>query len=161
MSYPALATLVVVAPSLFRLLFGEQWLPAVPAFQVLCMAAMPKIRIVCQHRRAGHGLIWSEVWRQLVSVLLLVLAIVFFSRWGIEGAAFGVLAAQLTMNVLMHGMLRTATGLTLGDVWAPQVPSFVCAAGAATVAVLVGHALYAFEPAPARGYCLSRRCHLR
>jgi teichuronic acid exporter len=149
MSYPTLATLVVVAPSLFRLLLGERWLPAVPAFQILCVAAMPKIQNAFASTAVqAIGLIWSEIWRQIVSVLLLVLAVVFFSRWGIEGAAFGVLTAQLTMNVLMHTMLRTAVGLTLGDIVAPQVPSLICAAGAATVAVWAGRALYAFERSP-------------
>jgi flagellar biosynthesis component FlhA len=88
------------------------------------------------------------VWRQIVAVLLLVLAVVLFSRWGIEGAAVGVLAAQLTMNALMHQMLRAATGLTLGDIVAPQVPSLICAAGAAAVAVWAGRALHAVERAP-------------
>ena len=140
---------MVVAPSLFRILFGEQWLPAVHRhFRSSASPDAENSEHVCQHRRAGHWKIWSEVWRQVVSVLLLVLAVVFFSRWGIEGAAFGVLAAQLTMNVLMHGMLRTAAGLTLGDIVVPQVPSLICAAGAATVAVWAGRALYAFERAP-------------
>ena len=94
------------------------------------------------------GRVWSEVWRQIVSIVLLVLAVTAFSRWGIEGAAFGVLAASLTMSVLMHGMLRDATGLTVRDVLAPQVPALICAAGAATVAVLVGHAVHVIEPTP-------------
>jgi O-antigen/teichoic acid export membrane protein len=149
MSYPTLATLAVAAPSLFRVVLGEQWLPAVPAFQILCVAAMPKIQNAFASTAVqAMGKIWSEVWRQIVSVVLLVLAVVFFSRWGIEGAAFGVLTAQLTMNVLMHRMLRTAAGLTFGDILAPQVPSLICAAGAATVAVWAGRALHAFEPDP-------------
>ena len=148
-SYPALATLVVVAPPLFLILLGEQWLSAVAPFQILCVAGMPKILNAFASAAAqAMGRVWSEVWRQIVSVMLLVLAVAAFCRWGIEGAAFGVLAATLTMSVLMHNMLRAATGLTLRDLWAPQVPSFVCAAGTATIAVLVGHAMHAIEPAP-------------
>jgi PST family polysaccharide transporter len=150
MSFPPLATLIVVAPHLFLVLFGEQWLPAVPAFQVLCIAAMPKIlNAFASTAVQAIGLIWSEVWRQLAGVVLLVLAVSLFSHWGIQGAAFGVLAVSLTMTVLLHNLLRTAAGLGLGDVLNPQVPSLVCAAGTAAVAVWVGRGLQAIDPAPA------------
>ena len=94
------------------------------------------------------GQVWSEVWRQLVSILLLVVTVAAFSRWGIEGAAFGVLVTTLTQSVLMYGLLGTTSGLTPRDVWAPQVPSLLCAAGAATIAVVTGQALRLIEPAP-------------
>ena len=149
LSYPALATLVVVAPQLFLVLFGERWLSAVPAFQILCVAAMPKmLNAFASTALQAIGRVWSEVWRQIVSVTLLVVAVAAFSRWGIEGAAFGVLVATVTQSVMMYGLLRATTGLTPGDVWAPQVPSLICAAGAATIAVLVTQALRAVEPTP-------------
>ena len=148
-SYPAFATLVVVAPQFFLVLFGEQWLSAVAPFQILCLAGMPKtLNAFASTAAQAMGRVWAEVWRQIVSVVLLVLAVAAFSRWGIEGAAFGVLAASLTMSVLMHSMLRGATGLTVQDVLAPQVPAITCAAGAATIAVLVGYALHAMAPTP-------------
>jgi hypothetical protein len=95
------------------------------------------------------GLIWSEVWRQIIGVVLLVAAVSLLSRWGIAGAAFGVLAAALTMTILLHSLLRTAAGLGLRDVLGPQVPSIICASGTAAVAVWVGRGLEAIEPAPA------------
>lgn len=148
-SYPTLATLVVVAPPLFAILFGERWLSAVPAFQVLCIAGMPKILNAFASTAAqAVGRIWAEVWRQVVSLALLVLAVAFFGRWGIAGAAFGVLVASLTMSVLMHGMLRATMGLTPRDVLMPQLPSIICAAGAATLAVVSGRALRAIDPTP-------------
>jgi O-antigen/teichoic acid export membrane protein len=148
-SYPALATLVVVAPQLFLVLFGERWLAAVAPFQILCVAVMPKmLNAFASTAVQAIGRVWSEVWRQLVSVGLLIVTVAAFSRWGIEGAAFGVLLTTLTQSVLMYGLLRAATGLTPRDVWAPQVPSLLCAAGAATIAALVGRALHAIDPTP-------------
>jgi O-antigen/teichoic acid export membrane protein len=121
----------------------------VAPFQILCVAAMPKLLNAFASTAAqAIGRVWSEVWRQLVSVILLVLAVATFSRWGIEGAAFGVLVASLTQSVLLYGLLRAATGLTSRDVWAPQLPSLVCAAGTASFVVLVTHALRAIEATP-------------
>jgi O-antigen/teichoic acid export membrane protein len=149
LSYPALATLIVVAPPLFLILFGDKWLSAVAPFQILCVAAMPKmLNAFASTAVQAIGQVWSEVWRQLVSILLLVVAVAAFSRWGIEGAAAGVLVATLAQSVLMYGLLGTTSGLTPRDVWAPQVPSLLCAAGAATLAVLAGQALRLIEPAP-------------
>ena len=149
LSYPALSTLIVVAPQLFLILFGEQWRSAVAPFQILCIAAMPKmLNAFASTAVQAIGQVWSEVWRQLVSILLLIVAVAGFSRWGIEGAAAGVLVATLAQSVLMYGLLGTTSGLTPRDVWAPQVPSLLCAAGAATLAVLTGQALRLIEPAP-------------
>ena len=164
-SYPALATLIVVAPQLFLILFGEKWLSAVAPFQILCVAAMPKmLNAFASTAVQAIGQVWSEVWRQLVSILLLVVAVAAFSRWGIEGAAFGVLVTTLTQSVLMYGLLGTTSGLTPRDVLAPQVPSLLCAAGAATIAVLTGQALRADRAGPsavgtASGADVSPRSH--
>lgn len=39
-AFPVMLGLAVTAPSLFRLLLGEQWVPATPYFQVLCFSGM-------------------------------------------------------------------------------------------------------------------------
>ena len=69
-SYPALATLVVIAPPLFLILLGEKWLPAVAPFQILCVAGMPKILNAFASTAAqAMDRVWSEVWRQMVLVM--------------------------------------------------------------------------------------------
>ena len=149
-SYPAFATLVVVAPPILsRSVWRTVAVGGGPVSNPLPRGNAQDTECVCQHRRTGHGTESGprSGGRSCPSCSSL-LAVAAFSRWGIEGAAFGVLAASLTMSVLMHSMLRGATGLTVQDVLAPQVPAITCAAGAATIAVLVGYALHAMEPTP-------------
>jgi PST family polysaccharide transporter len=122
---------------LFLVMFGRQWTPAVAPFQVLCAAGLLKLYIAYVSTAVqAKGRVWGEVWRQAIYVALIVVGVITGSRWGLTGAAFGVLAATIIMTVLMCDLLLRVTTLTRVDLLAPQLPGLSCA-------VVVAAAIYA------------------
>jgi O-antigen/teichoic acid export membrane protein len=149
LSIPPLAVCVIVAPHLFEVMYGATWLPAVPAFQVLCLASMIKLTSTHAARaNEAKGLIWRQVMQHVAYVILIVLGVWVGSRWGITGVAVGVLSARLTLAVLIHNLLRQAIDASWSDMLRPLVPG--AAVGAVTVAVVAGAGALVrqFDPQP-------------
>jgi O-antigen/teichoic acid export membrane protein len=133
---PAFASLAVSADELFLVAFGERWLPSVLPFRILCAVGVLKLlNAYASSAAQARGWIWSEVWRQIVYVFLIVMGIVAAGRWGIVGAAAAVLVATAVMFVLMQHMLLRATGLGPRDVVEPVLPAVACAAWVAAAAL--------------------------
>jgi O-antigen/teichoic acid export membrane protein len=136
-SYPVFACISMAASDLVIVMFGVRWKPTVLPFQILCLAA--DLRVSTEYAGSAaqaHGRIWAQVWRQTVSVILLVLFVFLFCRWGIAGAAAGVLVSNAILALLMDGLLLKTTVLRLRDLIEPQIPSAALAgvAGASTLA---------------------------
>ena len=128
--YPTLTGLLIVAPELFRVMFGPKWDAAVVPFQILCAAGFVKVLIAyVSTATQSKGWIWGEVWRQALYVGLIVGGVTIGGRWGLPGASFGVLCATAVMGVLMFELLRRATGLHWADFLVPQIPAVTCSAG--------------------------------
>src|SRR5262245_35118138 len=127
LAFPIFGVLIVVAPRLMTVLFGEQWLPAAAPFQVLCVAACLKLlNTYASSAIQSVGRVWSEVWRQATFVALIVAGLVALRSWGAVGAAGAVLLATAVMSLLMHGLLLRVTPLAWVDVLRPQIPALVC-----------------------------------
>ncbi len=134
-AYPLFAFMIATAPQLIVVMFGAKWLPAVVPFQVLCLTGMLKLlNEYVSSATQARGWVWSEVWRQLLYLTLIIVGVYVMSRWGIAGASVAVLLATVFMFTLMLRMLRQATHLTMRDVIEPQLPAAVCAAGLVTLA---------------------------
>jgi lipopolysaccharide exporter len=147
LGYPAMVGLIVAAPELIRVLLGERWSPATVPFQVLCAAAMLRIlNAYASTATQAMGRIWSEVGRQFLFVIVLVLSVFAFSRWGINGAAVGVLVATCVMTTLLQLLVRRITGFSWPDLLAPQAPAIKCAVGMASVLLVARLALTGFAP---------------
>jgi PST family polysaccharide transporter len=132
---PAFAALAVSADELFVVAFGERWQPSVLPFRILCaVGALKLLNAYASSAAQARGWIWSEVWRQIVYVCLIVVGIVAAGRWGIVGAAAAVLVATVVMFLLMQHMLLRATELGPRDVVEPLVPALACAAWVAAAA---------------------------
>jgi O-antigen/teichoic acid export membrane protein len=135
---PVLAGLIVAAPEFIVAAFGDQWVPAVLPFRLLCLAAV--FRFMSGNATAvvqASGQIWSEVWRRVVYVALMVTLLFLFRRWGIAGAAVGVLAATVLAVLLMQGLVGRILGLNQWELVRPLVPGITCALGVATVVGVV------------------------
>ena len=62
LGYPVMTGLIVSAPELIRVLFGERWAPATLPFQVLCVVAMLRLlNAYASTASQAMGRIWSEV----------------------------------------------------------------------------------------------------
>ena len=117
------------------------------AVPVLCAAGA--LRLLTSYASAAvqaSGQIWGEVWRKVAQVALIVGLVLAFRRWGIEGAALGVLISSLILTLLMQGLVRRIVGLTWWEMWTPLWPSVVAATMTASVVAVATAAR-----SPARG----------
>lgn len=149
MAYPAFTAAIVVAEPLFIVMYGERWLPAVLPFQLLCVGGM--LKVLNQYGGQANeaaGRIWSQVGRQALGAALIVMGATLGSMYGeVNGAALGVAIAMALLTVSMQALVRRATGLSWGEMLAPQVPGLTCSAG--LVLVLLATALAVRSTVPA------------
>ena len=135
--YPVITWMIVTAPQLIEVLFGPRWLPAVVPFQLLCVAAFFRLlNTYASSATQAKGQIWVEVKRQAFFTVVLIVTVTAMSRWGISGAAGGVLLATLSMTVVFQVMVRRLTNLTWDDMLRPQAPGVVCSVGLAVLLVI-------------------------
>jgi O-antigen/teichoic acid export membrane protein len=147
--YPCLTWFILVAPSLFLVGFGERWVPASYAFQILCVTGMMKLlNAYASVAMQAKDLIWTEVSRQLGYLVLLIVGVAIGARWGVTGAAGGVLIATVAMSVVMHELLRRTGALTWSDVLVPQLPAVTGSAGVSVTVLLVGWLFAPLSPSP-------------
>jgi O-antigen/teichoic acid export membrane protein len=149
LSFPVFAALAVMAPQLLVVMFGPQWVPAAAPFSLLCVSACLKLmNTYASSATQAAGRVWSEVWRQLLYISLIVGSIIAFSDWGPAGAAAGVLLSTAVMSVLMHVLLKRVTHLAWGQMLRPIVPALICAAGVAVTVLGVEYALRLWQKTP-------------
>jgi len=149
LGFPVFAGLIVTAPQLIVVLFGDQWAASVAPFRLLCVAGTLKLlNTYASSVIQATGRVWSEVWRQMVLIALTVGGIMAFGAWGPTGAAAGVLLATTVMGVLMHSLLRRIANLRWSEVLQPLTPALLCSGGVAGTALLVEAVLNAIYPAP-------------
>jgi len=149
LSFPVFTALGVMAPQLMLVLFGPQWLEAAAPFSLLCMSACLKLlNTYASTATQAAGRIWSEVWRQVLYIALIVGSIAALSPWGPTGAAAGVLLSTAVMSVLMHVLLQRVTHMGWRQMMSPLLPALACAFGVAVVVLGVEYALRAALPRP-------------
>lgn len=134
--FPPLAVAMVTAPQLFEVMYGVQWLPAVPAFQVLCLATIVKLASAHATRaNEAKGMIWQQVLQHILYVVAIVAGVWVGSSWGIWGAACGVLAARALLAVLIQDLLQRSIGAHWIEMLRPAVPGVAISTAACVVVV--------------------------
>ena len=149
MGFPMFTALAVMAPQTMVVMFGPQWNEAATPFALLCVAGGLKLlNTYASSATQAAGRVWSEVWRQLLYVAMIVTFIFLFRRSGTAGAAAGVLCATAVMTVLMHVLLQRITHLPWLQILKPLVPAVVCSAGVAALVLSLEHAIQLVLPHP-------------
>ena len=129
LAFPLFAGLIIAAPQFIVVLFGNRWQEAAAPFQLLCLAACFKLlNMYASSANQAVGKVWSEVWRQVLYVGLIVAGLIAARGFGTVGAAFVVLLSTAAMTILMHFLLTTVTPVRWSDVRRSQVPALLCAA---------------------------------
>jgi PST family polysaccharide transporter len=128
-SYPVLFGLSAAATEVIGVLYGERWLPAKTAFQILCIAGSLKvINEYAGMAAQASGRVWNQAWRQAAYTVLIVFSVAIGSRWGLTGASAGVLGATVVMTMLMNGLLVRTTAISTSTVVGAQIPGLLGAA---------------------------------
>jgi PST family polysaccharide transporter len=150
LGYPLMAGCIVMAKPLFALLYGQRWSAAVFPFQLLCAGGMLKLlNAYASQANEAAGNIWRQTWRQAFGTVLVVIGAAVGSRWGLSGAAVGVLVAIAALTIAMQDLVRDATGLTWRGLLTPQIPALTCAALLVGVLLGTGALLRIALPSPA------------
>ena len=104
---PIVAAQALLAPYYVPLIFGEQWLPAVPVLMLLCLSAVPRVvgesmvQLVRAAGSTGDDMRWS-IW----SAPVFLTAVLIGCRYGLTATALTVLLFHLVYQssfVLMTG----------------------------------------------------------
>jgi teichuronic acid exporter len=130
LGYPIFTGAIVVAEPLFRVLYGDQWVPAVLPFQLLCAGGMMKLLTAYSSQaNEAAGNIWPQVRRQAIGAVLVVVGAAVGSLYGgVAGAALGVSLAMFILTAAMQELVRELAGLSWREMIAPQVPGVCCSA---------------------------------
>lgn len=133
---PAAAGAALTAPQLIRVVFGEQWLPAVPVFQILCLVmGLNAMRQPVGTLLVATGRVALPAWGTWAQAAVFVGAwALWFRDDGLTGFAFAVLIAQGCFTALTFaGALKD--GLIGGGQLARAVgrPLLACVAMAAVL----------------------------
>ena len=145
--FPLYTGMVVMATDLVDVLFGATWLAVADPLRILCIAGgLNLLTSYASTATQAKGHIWAEVKRQALFTVVLVCCVTVFSRWGITGAACGVLLATAIKTAMMQGLVRGLAGLRWSDMLVPQIPAVTCSAGLALVLLATVTALHELNP---------------
>jgi PST family polysaccharide transporter len=121
---PVMAVMIVSAPHLIVTLYGDAWVGAAPALQLLCAVGLCRSAYhVSAAVTQATGKIYAELQRQVVYSLLVVAGAVLGTRYGIAGVAIGVAAAIVYMYFAMARLSLALTGSSWLQFFGAQLPA--------------------------------------
>lgn len=137
---PMMVLLMCVAEPLFRFLFTDKWLPAIPYFRILCVYGMtlPMIQISYNlYKLFGRGklLLWIDVLRHLLVVLSIMITI----RSGIELMLIGLVVCTILISLLNLYLSGRLISWSIKDQLICLLPIYVLSLG-------TGGIVYFFVP---------------
>lgn len=112
--WPALGLMILIAYAAVRLVYGDQWLEAVPAAQVLCLACCVELPFMLSREALlarGEVRRASALQVQLVALQLAGLTLVM--PYGLFGASVGLLLSAIAGFFIALWHLRRAIDLRL------------------------------------------------
>ncbi|ROR29627.1 oligosaccharide flippase family protein [Inmirania thermothiophila] len=134
--YLALAWLWTSAEPFIRFLYGEKWLGAVPAMRILLLAAaITTLRGLVSMYAGAVGQAGRQAVLEGVSLAATALFVTLGLQWGLEGAAWGIVARNTLGLALAVSVILPRTGVRARDLadgaW-PAVLAGACALLAAS-----------------------------
>lgn len=124
LGWPFFVFIGVVAESAVRVLYGAQWMPAVPLAQILCLVAIVELPYwLATEVMIASGRIDQSNKLQFCVQGLRVISLVLVFPFGVAGACWGLAAAALAGAVISHQILHKIIDLHFKDVAAACLPS--------------------------------------
>jgi len=135
-AWPFLGVLAIEAWPAIRLVYGSQWLQAIPLAKILCLAAAVEVvHHLSRDALLAHGEVKLATKLQLLTQTVQVVGLLAVIPFGLTGACWGLLAAACLNLVLTQLALRKAIGLPWQSVAEACRPSLlVCVATCLPVA---------------------------
>lgn len=126
-SFPLGITLCLCGPEIIRLMYGPQWEPAIPCFQILCLS-LPCAMLssttgsIYQASNATKYLFYVGLVNSTGMVISFIIASYFFRT--IEAVAlawtvFGVFGMLFTYSIMFHFVLKSSPLLVIRTLFKP------------------------------------------
>ncbi len=135
-SIPLCLGLFVVADPLVRVAFGEQWLAAIPVVRILALFVLVRSigsNVGDIYKATGHPDILAKLG--LISVVPLLLALWYGSRFGLTGVATGHLIIGVGRTLLRLGIATRLIRVSWQDIARQLKPSFISGLGLLALAL--------------------------
>ena len=100
LSFPITGAIIFFAPDFTRIFLGDQWMPMVPAMQILAVWGLSRsIAATTGPLFSGMGVPRISTWLQLIKLILMGVFIYPFTvLWGISGTAIAVAISALIVD---------------------------------------------------------------
>ncbi|MDR3504870.1 MAG: lipopolysaccharide biosynthesis protein [Acidocella sp.] len=116
------------APTIIPVVFGRQWIFAVPTYQALCIVAfldasfhLPAIQLEIRNQFK------HKIVLQVAFALTFGLAVVVFSRYGITQVALAYGVLQLLRTFGLHALSARSLNFAVVKLFATWIPGALCA----------------------------------
>ncbi|WP_404788844.1 lipopolysaccharide biosynthesis protein [Altericista sp. CCNU0014] len=133
-AFPIFLGVVVLAPELVMVLFGQQWLPSIAVLQVLALAGV--FQSISFFKSAVFVAMGQPMWNFWLSILSAVLNLVSFTiavQWGIVAVA----AAFVIRGYLVFPIGQWAVGQLIHTSMQTYIQKFLAPLGSSAVMVIV------------------------
>ena len=136
-AWPFFLFLSAMAFPAVRILYGPQWLEAVPVARILCIvAAIEVVYFLATEALIANGDARSGNLLQAVQQALRIAGLLAAVAFGLLGACYGLMVAAAAGGVWAHHVLARKIGLTAREMIRTCVPSMVIALVSAAPALL-------------------------
>ena len=158
---PALAFLYVTATDILLILLGEQWLPAIPIFQLLVIAMyVGTLYRVTKWLYISSGQTQHQLYWGLIHTPVMIGAVAIGAHWGAYGIAMGYTVGMCLLTYPSVAFCLQRLPLTMGDFLSAVWPAAVASSSTALLLFLAQPVLVsAFENSVIRliveGFCYS------
>lgn len=125
MNYPCFIGILLVAPILIPVLYGEKWMPAVLPLQILCIyAIVESYNIIGTSIITAKNAVKPHAITQIIYLLLLI-SIIFVAQYGLPFVALIVVFSNIINLLIVLRLIKRITGIGLKDFFAVQIPPLV------------------------------------
>lgn len=120
-SFPLGITLCLCGPEIIRLMYGPQWIPAIPCFQILCLS-LPCAMLssttgsIYQASNATKYLFYVGLVNSIGMVISFIIASFYYrtiEAVALAWTAFGVFGMLFTYSIMFHFVLKSSPILVI------------------------------------------------
>lgn len=144
LAYPTFAGAFVIAPLAIPLVFGAQWTPSVPIFQILMVVGFrAPITAIISGVFRGLGRPDVVSWITVASIIATVIFLTIAYKFGLVAIAFALLGKQIVTFVISTWMIQKVVGFPI----ARQLLAGSSALGASAIMAVVVWLFIEYVPA--------------
>ena len=135
---PLLTALFVVSEPLIHFLYGTKWLPAVPYFRIFCIAGcFVCLQNINFYAVASAGFSRQLFWWSIYKWSVLLVLILFGSRWGAVGICWGMVISSLNIWLVNALLVSRYVGFRFSHQLRAVLPALGAAVFSFTLIIII------------------------